>query len=88
MVTLVTNNIKGKGLTEAAYTIVVKSMFWNLFSWTMLLLGIGVTIFNLGFGRFKLGKAIEESNEFTKAHIEKEESYSNRLRNIPKTVRI
>jgi Na+/H+ antiporter NhaC len=84
MVTLVTNNIKGKGITEAAYTIVVKSMLWNLFSWTMLLLGIGVTIFSLGFGRFKLGKATEESNEFTKAHIKKEESYNKSIEEYPK----
>ncbi len=84
MVTLVTNNIKGKDMTEAAYTIVVKSMLWNFFSWTMLLLGIAVTIFGLGFGRFKFGKETEEKDEFTEAHLKKEESYSKSIEEYPK----
>lgn len=73
MVTLVTNNIKNRGVTETAYTIVAKSVLWNFFSWTMLAIGIAVTIFGLGFGRYKIGKATAEEDEYTEAHIEKEE---------------
>lgn len=73
MVTLVTNNIKGRGIAESAYTLVVKSVFWNFFSWIMIIIAIGVTLFGLGFGKFKLGKSEEEKSEFTKAHMEKEE---------------
>lgn len=84
MVTLVTNNIKGKGVTEAAYSIVVKSMLWNLFSWTMLLLGIAVTLFGLGFGKLRFGKETEEKNEFTEAHLEKEELSAQTVEEYPK----
>lgn len=84
MVTLVTNNIKNRGITETAYTIVAKSVLWNFFSWTMLIIGIGVTIFGLGFGKFRIGKTTEENDEFTKGHIEKEESYNKSIEEYPK----
>lgn len=84
MVTLVTNNIKDTGITESAYTLVVKSVFWNLFSWIMILICAGVTIFGLGFGRFKIGKDTEEKEEFTKGHIEKEELLGKSIEEYPK----
>lgn len=84
MVTLVTNNIKNKGLVENAYTIVAKSVLWNLFSWIMLIVGIGVTIFGLGFGKYKIGKAAEEGDEFTKTHIEKEEQANKSVEEYPR----
>lgn len=84
MVTLVTNNIKGKGLTETAYSIVVKSVIWNFFSWTMLLLALGVTLFGFGFGKYKIGKAPKEDEEFTKAHIEREEFSNKPIEEYPR----
>ena len=84
MVTLVTNNIKNKGVTETAYMIVAKSVLWNFFSWTMLIIGIGVTVFGLGFGKFKIGKTTDENNEFTEAHIEKEELANEPMEEYPK----
>lgn len=87
MVTLVTNNIKDKGITENAYALVVKSVFWNLFSWVMILLAIGVTLFGLGFGRFKIGKSTEEKEEFTQAHIEREELLGQSVEEYPKNSR-
>ncbi|MEA5009056.1 Na+/H+ antiporter NhaC family protein [Clostridium tyrobutyricum] len=87
MVTLVTNNIKGKGITENAYALVAKSVFWNLFSWIMILISIGVTLFGLGFGKIKIGKSKEEKEEFTKAHIEKEELLEGSVEEYPKNSR-
>ncbi|WP_246615513.1 Na+/H+ antiporter NhaC family protein [Clostridium thailandense] len=84
MVTLVTNNIKDRGFSENAYELVVKSVFWNLFSWVMLIIAIGVTLFGLGFGKLKLGKSEEESNEFTKGHVEKEELLGKSVEEYPK----
>ncbi|HYE11203.1 MAG TPA: Na+/H+ antiporter NhaC family protein, partial [Patescibacteria group bacterium] len=84
MVTLVTNNIKGKDIAESAYAIVAKSVLWNFFSWTMLMIGILVTIFGMGFGKFKIGKTVEENDEFTKAHIEKEELASKTVEEYPR----
>ncbi|QAA32823.1 Na+/H+ antiporter NhaC family protein [Clostridium manihotivorum] len=84
MVTLVTNNIKDTGITENAYTLVVKSVFWNLFSWIMIVIAVGVTLFGLGFGKFKIGKATEEKEEFTKGHIEKEELLGKSVEEYPK----
>lgn len=86
MVTLVTNNIRGTGITENAYTIVVKSVIWNFFSWSMLLLAALVTLLGLGFGQVKLGKATEEE-EFTEAHIEREEKASEPIEEYPKKSR-
>lgn len=89
MVTLVANNIKNKGIRGAAYTVLVKSMLWNLLSWTMLLIALLVTIFGLGFGRFQIGKAHMEKDEYTRAHLEKEqlnnrsvEEYPNNSKNL------
>lgn len=84
MVTLVTNNIKDTGITENAYTLVVKSVFWNLFSWIMILICVGVTLFGLGFGKFKIGKNSEEKEEFTKGHIEKEALHGKSIEEYPK----
>lgn len=83
MVTLVTNNIKDTSITENAYTLVVKSVFWNLFSWIMIIMAIGVTVFGLGFGKFKIGKSQEEKSEFTKGHIEKEEFLAKSIEEYP-----
>lgn len=58
MVTVVTNNIKDTGITERAYTIVAKSL-WNFFTLAMLIIGIGVTIFGLGFGKYRIGKMVK-----------------------------
>lgn len=46
MVSLVSSNIKNKGISEIAYSIVAKSVLWNFFSWTMILIALGVTFFN------------------------------------------
>lgn len=56
MVTLVTNNLKGQAVEESAYSIVVQSVIWNFFSWTMLIIAIGISLFGLGFGRIRFGK--------------------------------
>lgn len=87
MVTLVTNNIKNTGITENAYTLFVKSIFWNLFSWIMIILAVGVTLFGLGFGKFKIGKTTKEEEEFTKAHIEKEALLGKSVEEYPKNSR-
>jgi Na+/H+ antiporter NhaC len=84
MVTLVTNNIKDRGITENAYTLVVKSVFWNLFSWIMIILAVVITLFGLGFGQFKIGKSTEEKEEFTKGHLEKEELLGKSVEEYPK----
>lgn len=84
MVTLVTNNIKNTGITETAYSIVVKSVIWNFFSWAMLLIALGVTLFGLGFSKFRIGRAPKEHEEFTKAHIEKEEIFNKPLEEYPR----
>ncbi|MCX7709475.1 MAG: Na+/H+ antiporter NhaC family protein [Clostridia bacterium] len=89
MVTLVTNNIKDRGITESAYMIVAKSVLWNFFSWSMLLIALGVTLFGLGFGRLKLGRTKDETEELTEGHVRKEqkanetiEEYPGRARNL------
>lgn len=84
MVTLVTNNIKDRAITASAYSIVVKSVVFNFFSWTMIIIGLGVTIFDLGFGRFKFGKNIKNHEEFTKAHIEREVLVNKDIEEYPK----
>lgn len=84
MVTLVTNNIKDTGISQNAYALVVRSVFWNLFSWIMIIMAMGVTFFGLGFGKFKLGKSREEKSQFTKGHIEKEELFSKSVEEYPK----
>ncbi|QGU96839.1 Na+/H+ antiporter NhaC family protein [Clostridium bovifaecis] len=84
MVTLVANNIKGTGITENAYALFVKSVFWNLFSWIMIIIAIGVTLLGLGFENFKMGKSEAEKNEFTKGHIEKEELLGKSTEEYPK----
>jgi len=84
MVTLVTNNIKDTSITENAYTLVVKSVFWNLFSWIMIIMAIGITLFGLGFGKFKIGKSVEEKSEFTQGHMEKEEFLAKSVEEYPK----
>jgi Na+/H+ antiporter NhaC len=84
MVTVVTNNIKNTGITETAYTIVAKSVLWNFFTLAMLIIGIGVTIFGLGFGKYRIGKTVKEEDEFTKAHIMKEEHANQSIIEYPK----
>ncbi len=87
MVTLVTNNIKDSGISETAYSIVVKSVLWNFFSWTMIIIGILITLFGLGFGKFKMGKAPKENEEFTKAHIEKQTASNIDVEEYPKSAK-
>lgn len=84
MITLVSNNIKDRGITQNAYSIVVKSVIWNFFSWSMLVIALGVTILGLGFGKFKLGSAKDDTEEFTKQHIEKEEQAGRQVEEYPK----
>lgn len=87
MVTLVTNNIRGTGITQSAYGIVVKSVIWNFFSWSMILIAALVTLLGLGFGKIKLGGAVEEKEELTEAHIEREEKASEQIEEYPKKSR-
>ncbi|WHH59948.1 Na+/H+ antiporter NhaC family protein [Petroclostridium sp. X23] len=82
MVTLVTNNIREKEINQSAYAIVAKSVLWNFFSWSMLLIAIGVTIFGLGFGKFKLGNA-KEKEELTEQHLEKEQNANQSVQEYP-----
>jgi Na+/H+ antiporter NhaC len=56
----------------------------EFFSWTMLLIALGVTLFGLGFGKYKIGKVPKESEEFTKAHIEKDEYTNKPIEEYPK----
>jgi Na+/H+ antiporter NhaC len=81
MVSLVATNIKNSGMNESAYEIVVKSILWNFFSWSMVLLALGVTFFSLGFGKIKLGKAKNE--ELTQGHIEKEKNEDKQVEEYP-----
>lgn len=83
MVTLVTNNIKDTGIKESAYLIVAKSVLWNFFSWSMLLIALGVTIFGIGFGKFKLGTGKSEAEELTKGHVEKEQRTNEAVQEYP-----
>lgn len=84
MVTLVTNNLKVQAVEESAYSIVVQSVIWNFFSWTMLIIAIGISLFGLGFGRIRFGKAPKIQDEFTKAHIEKETLRNVSIEEYPK----
>lgn len=84
MVTLVTNNIRGTNITTSPYAIVVKSVIWNFFSWSMIGIAIAVTIFGLGFGKFKIGRLTQEEDEFTKGHIQKQENTDVKLEEYPK----
>lgn len=83
MVTLVTNNIRNSGITQSAYMIVVKSVVWNFFSWSMLLVALGVTVFGIGFGKFKIGKA-KDKEELTKKHMEEEEKINEKVEEYPR----
>ncbi|MBH1940954.1 Na+/H+ antiporter NhaC family protein [Mobilitalea sibirica] len=84
MVTLVTNNIKLHGIEQSAYSLVVKSVFFNFYSWVMLLIALAVTLFGLGFGKYRMGKATKPHEEFTKAHMEREALLSKDLEEYPK----
>lgn len=83
MVTLVTNNIKNTSITESAYLIVAKSVLWNFFSWSMLLIALGVTLFGLGFGKLRLGAVKSEEEELTKWHVEKEKKANETIQEYP-----
>jgi Na+/H+ antiporter NhaC len=86
MVTLVTTNIKNTGINESAYMIVVKSVLWNFFSWSMLLIALGVTLFSLGFGKIKLGR-VKDNDELTKGHLEKEKNADKQVEEYPRRIR-
>lgn len=83
MVALVTNNIKGKGITQGAYSIVVQSVLWNFFSWAMIAIAIGVSLFGLGFGRIRLGKATEDEG-LTQSHVDRDELANKSIQEYPK----
>ena len=84
MVSLVAANIKDAGIKENAYTIVVKSVLWNFFSWSMVLIALIVTFFTLGFGKIKLGRV--KQDELTKAHVEKEKAEENKTEEYPRRI--
>lgn len=86
MVTLVTNNLRNAEITLNPYVVVVKSLYWNFFSITMIVIAIGVSIWGLGFGRYKLGKADDEEG-LTQAHIEKEEQANKAVEEYPRRSR-
>lgn len=83
MVALVTNNIKGKGIAQSAYSIVAQSVLWNFFSWIMIAIAIGVSLFGLGFGRIRLGKASEEEG-LTQVHVDRDELANKTIQEYPK----
>lgn len=83
MVTLVNNNIKDTGIKESAYVIVAKSVLWNFFSWSMLLIALGVTLSGLGFGKLKLGTVKNEAEELTKGHVEKDKKANESIQEYP-----
>lgn len=70
MVNLVTNNTRNMAVAESPYLIVVKSILCNFFSWSMLLIALGVTLFGLGFGKYRIGKA-KGDDALTQAHVER-----------------
>jgi tetracycline resistance efflux pump len=72
MVSLVSTYSANMEISQSPYLIVVKSMLWNFFSWSMLLIAFGVTLFGLGFGKIKIGKD-DGGKGLSKGHIEKEE---------------
>ncbi|URZ18755.1 Na+/H+ antiporter NhaC family protein [Clostridium felsineum] len=84
MVTLVTNNIKHRHIYEKAYTILVKSILWNFFPWIMLILGILISLFGIGFGKIRIGKPREEGSKLTKGHLEKESLSNKNIDEYPK----
>lgn len=86
MISLVAINIKGRGFAESAYAIFFKSIAWNFFSWTMIMIAIGVTLFGLGFGQYKLGSESDE-DELTEAHIEKEKLSAEAIEEYPRKSR-
>ena len=83
MITLVTNNIKGKEIGQRAYMIVAKSVLWNFFSWSMILIALEVTFFGLGFGKWKIGK-VNTEDEFTEQHMLKEKNNNQSIEEYPK----
>lgn len=84
MVTLVTENIKNTGIHESAYTIVAKSVLWNFFSWSMILLALGVTLFSIGFGKIKFGRA--GNHELTTTHIERKKNNDKPVEEYPRKI--
>lgn len=84
MVSLIASNSKAVGVKSDAYTIVLKSILWNFFSWSMVLIALGVTFFSLGFGEIKLGKI--KNDELTTVHIEKEKEEEKNPEEYPRRV--
>lgn len=82
MVTLITNTLSHAGVSASAYAIVVKSMLFNFFSWSMLLIAALVTLFGLGFGRYTIGKA-RERQELTQAHTKKAQEAEEPIEEYP-----
>lgn len=70
MTTVVANNIKDTSITESAYRILAKSVLWNFFAWSMLLIALGVSLAGLGFGKLRIGGK-EGKSALTKAHLER-----------------
>jgi Na+/H+ antiporter NhaC len=83
MVALVTNNIKGKGITQSAYSIVAQSVLWNFFSLAMIAIAVGVSLFGLGFGKIRLGKTGEDEG-LTQIHIDRDERANKTIQEYPK----
>ncbi len=81
MVSLVAANMRSISIHDSAYRIVARSILWNFFSMSMILLALGVTFFSLGFGKIKFGKALNE--ELTQAHIEKEKLEDKQVEEYP-----
>jgi Na+/H+ antiporter NhaC len=87
MITLVANNAREAGVSENAYSIVVKSVLWNFFSWVMLIIACGVTMLGLGFGKYRMGKTKSKHEELTRQHIQKEEEAHKTVEEYPRRSR-
>jgi len=73
MVSLVRGNSGPAALDSgvSAYGIFLRSLMWNFFSPTMLVLSLGVSIWGIRYGKIRLAVGVREQ-EFTKVHREKE----------------
>lgn len=82
MVTLASENFKNS--ETGPYAIVTKSILWNFYSWSMILLALGVTFFSLGFGKIRFGRA--KSGELTQMHVERKKRHEQPAEEYPSKI--
>lgn len=54
----------------AVFSLFLRSVYWNLYSISFVVIGLGVTLFGLGYGRLRI-RALSGEEEFTPVHEER-----------------